>query len=186
MNFLQLHLALVVLTLLAGITSLMSDADNRTLKNSANVITVLASIALLSGYMSIRPEPDALTILGGLFAVYLMISGWLPTKHRYQHLILVEAVLIIASAIIGVYAFYYGLLAFLLEAQGSSEIDASLYFIIGTAAIFAMIADMRWQTMPQTSERSRTARHLWRTFTSLMATVAIVLINHGYARHIQL
>ncbi|HET7062641.1 MAG TPA: hypothetical protein VFI49_00085 [Rudaea sp.] len=159
--FLILHVAAGCAAILAGAAAL-SVAKGERLHRKFGTAFLVAMLVMgaFATVLSVLRQPG--TILGSIFAMYLVASAWATVKRpegtlgRFEKFALLVAVGCAAGELI------LGLLASRSPNGRFLGYPFPLYFVLGSIVTLAAIGDWRMILRGGISGASRIARHLWR------------------------
>jgi len=154
------HVTAGGIAVLAGMTALFAP-KGRGLHRQAGRLFVVAMLAMASaGAVIAWLKPMMISVLAGVFTVYLVLSSWLAIRrHRPGPAEWALLALTLAVSLAGV--------VFGLEAQRSASalkdgFPAEAYFFFGGMALLAAVLDGLLLARGGVEGRHRLARHLWR------------------------
>jgi hypothetical protein len=166
------HITAGILGLLSGGAALVLRKGSRPHGIAGNVFFV-AMLGLTSSavYMaSTAPDGEAINVLMGLMAFYLVSTAWVTARRRRGTGLFDRIALLLVLGVIG------GLLFSGVRAAGSEEgppggIPAVVYFVFGAVGALAALGDVRMIARGGLVGTARIARHLWRMCTALFIAV---------------
>lgn len=138
----------------------------------AGIVFVL-SMVVMAGIGAYRALfiPQALSVLQGIFAIYLVATAWLTIRRKEGVMGKVDyvAFLVVLSASTGYITF--GIEALNSESGEKDGFLAEAYLIFGSVAVLATALDLRMIVRKGIYGVARIARHLWRMCYALFTAV---------------
>ena len=168
----------------AGVFGILSGAAALTFRKGyswhrkAGRMFVLSMMVMASlGAFGALLKPDALSVLQGLFTIYLLSTAWLTVKRKDGVIGKIDyaAFLFVLSLSIAFMAF--GIEALNNESGTKHGFPAVAYFILGSVAVLATALDLRMIVRKGVYGAQRVARHLWRMCYALFVGVASLFLG---------
>ncbi len=134
---------------------------------SGGVFVIAMSVMAGAATLLALTLPDWANLPGGLFALYLVITGWATLTRNEAFGRLAEQ---FGLALGGAASALSLLLAFQANASATGLINgkaAPLFAIVAGLAAFAVLLDLMVLRTVELSRRRRLARHIWRMCTAL-------------------
>ena len=168
---LLVHIAAGVLGILSGAGALSFRKGSRRHGQAGNVffvaMLVMGSSAAILG-----------NVFGGLFACYLVTTGWLTARRRNGEATVVDWGALLFALAFGVVLFVNGIEAAKNPTKSFNGVPAGMFgmfFFLGSVALLAAAGDLR-MLVRGVSGAKRIVRHLWRMcFSFFIATGSFFL-----------
>jgi uncharacterized membrane protein len=173
---LMVHIGAGLLAIIAGFVAL-SAAKGATLHRKSGIVFVYAMVTMgLLASVVAASEPKLSSVLGGLFAGYLVVTALTtvrpPTEWSYQ---LDRGGMVLAFAF-GVIYPAFGIAAYIRGNGTWDGVPAPVPIILGLIALSAGVGDLRMIRAGGLRGPKRLARHLWRMcFSMFIATGSFFL-----------
>jgi uncharacterized membrane protein len=159
--FLLLHVAAGCIAILAGAAALSARKGERLHRKFGTVFFVaMLVMGAFATTLSVLRQPG--TILGSIFAMYLVASAWATIKRPEGTLGRFEKIAFLVAAGCAFGELILGLLASRSPNGRLLGYPFQLYFVLGSIVTLAAIGDLRMILRGGISGVARIARHLWR------------------------
>ncbi len=169
-----MHIAFLILHIAAGGVGILSGAvtlaarKGGTIHRASGTVFFISMLTMACAATALAITiPDWSNLPGGLFAFYLVATGWAtlrPNPVRGGAIAVALFALVLAAAVV----------AALLAWKATGAVDglfsgkpAPLYGIFATLALFAAAMDVKVRVGAELVGRRRIARHVWRMCTAL-------------------
>ena len=136
-------------------------------------MTVMASL----GAYGALTKPEALSVLQGLFTIYLLATAWLTVRRKAGVLGTTDYVAALFVLSLSIAFMTFGIEALNSESGTKHGFPAAAYFIFGSVAVLATCLDLRMIICRGVYGVQRLARHLWRMCYALFIGVASVFLG---------
>lgn len=179
MSILDIHILLGTVGLVSGFVAVASKkgCTIHRIGGLGFLIFMGASVGL--GCYEAFIKPERITVIGGLFSVYLMITGWLSVKKRSDLVRLMERLSMLVALTIALSAFYFAYQA-LNSPEGLLDGFAfQPYVFFGVMAAIALVSDIRWSTRAIVEIWHRLTRHLSRMCVAMLIVEASVFLGQS-------
>ena len=164
---LVLHIAAGALAIGAGAVALIAGKGGR-LHRVAGDVFVTAMLAMAAAAITLSLSlSDWANFPGGMFALYLALTGW---SSVFRNRALCRSVDHVGLALGGAVATSAFLLAFQAQASTTGLVNgkpAPLFAVVAALAGFAVAMDVDMLRRDQTAAPSRIRRHIWRMCAAL-------------------
>ena len=157
-----IHICMGTIAVFTGAAALVVAKGSRPHRMIGNIFFLsMAIMGLASIYLAVV-MPMAISILVGIFTIYLVATSWMAARQKNRRANLFDYLAVAAALSVSV-----GGLVFGLEAQNSENglkdgLPAFPHFFFGTLALVAAAGDIAMIAKGGISGKQRIARHLWR------------------------
>lgn len=158
-----------LLHIIAGVTGLISGAvalsalKGAKLHRQSGMLFVYAMLVMsASGALMAALKPQRLSMVGGLLAIYLVITALLTVRRPVQGACWTDAGAMLVALMVGIAGFKFGLEALNSPTGTIDGIPSAIGFMHGAVALLAMLGDVRMMLGRRIQRTHRIARHLWR------------------------
>jgi len=159
---LVLHIIAGSAAVFAGAVALLSQKGGRLHRRSGTIFAAsMLIMAMFGAIISLRIEMT-ITVLAGLFTIYLVTSAWTTVKTPAGTLRQLDYYFPPAGALIGGYSLYCGYLAQQSLDGLYQDFPIAVYLFLAIPAITCALLDTRMVLYKGISGTHRIARHLWR------------------------
>jgi hypothetical protein len=113
---------------------------------------------------------------GGLFACYLVMTGWLTVRRRDGETSVFDWGALVFAVAFGVFTLIVGIEAAKSPTGSRNGVPAGMFFFLGFVALLAATGDIRMLVCGSLLGAKRVVRHLWRMcFSFFIATGSFFL-----------
>lgn len=175
---------LVFVHICAGVVGIASGAAALTFlkggswHRKAGRMFVLSMVLMASlGAYGALLKPEALSVLQGLFTIYLLSTAWLAVKRKAGATGKMDYVAFVFVLSLSIAFMAFGIEALNSESGTKHGFPAAAYFVFGTVAVLATALDLRMIIRKGIYGAQRVARHLWRMCYALFIGVASLFLG---------
>ena len=168
----------------AGIVGILSGATALTFRKGfrwhrkAGIVFVLSMTVMASiGAYGATLIPEALSVLQGIFTLYLVATAWLTIKRKEGVVGTPDYVAFLVVMFASFAFMIFGIEAFNSESGRKDGFLAVAYFVFGSVAVLAAAGDLRMIVRGGVHGVKRLARHLWRMCYALFVGVASLFLG---------
>jgi hypothetical protein len=168
-----IHIFGGVLGVLSGAGAMAFRKGSRRHRLSGNVFFVaMLVMGSTASYLSVLKGQSG---LGGLFACYLVTTGWSTARRRHGETGVLDWAGLVLALAFGVFSMIGGVQAARSPTGWLNGAPAGMIFFLGFVALLAAAGDVR-MIVSDVSGTKRIARHLWRMcFSFFIATGSFFL-----------
>ncbi len=157
-----LHISMGTIAVLAGAAALIVRKGSRAHRGIGNVFFITMTIMAAAGIYLALVLPMAISVLVGVFTIYLVATSWMAARQKDESIILLHYVALVAALGVAAGGVFFGL-----EAQNSPDglkdgLPAFPHYFFGGLALLAASGDAVMIARRGISGKQRIARHLWR------------------------
>ncbi len=156
------HVATGTVAVFCGTLALFSRKGGRVHRTAGNLFFVsMLAMAAAGAYRAIY-VPMMISVLVGLFTIYLVATAWVTVMRNERETGLFEIGALIASLAVSAGGVIFGLQALNSEDGLMDGFSSGPYFFFGGLALFTAILDASMLMRRGIAGKQRIARHLWR------------------------
>lgn len=181
MNILSVHITLGTIGLIFGFIAALSKKGSLIHRVGGVGFLVFMGVSVLLGVSVAVLKPERITVIGGAYALYLMLTGWLSVKEKTKSMLISEHALIITGALICGCSIFFGFEAVFSSDGLRDGFPAEPYLFFGAMAFITFVTDMRWYGCDQIIVRQRLTRHLCRMCGAMLIVEASVFLGQSDA-----
>lgn len=165
--FLIAHIGAGTIAILTGYTTVMVAKGERLHRAFGTVFVVaMLTMATMATYMAVSLQHVLLgqmsNIAGGMFALYLVATGWMTVRRKEGSTGLFEKFALVVILCVSVTFLIWGLQATAAPRGRLDGYPSYFYFVFAAIAAFMASLDLRVILKGGISGAARIARHLWR------------------------
>lgn len=166
---LLLHIGSAVVSLLAGVLSMMFRKGSGRHRAAGDVFTVaMLSMATSAVYLALFVKPNMLNAVVGMLTVYLVSTGWWAARRKDGGTGRFDLGALLFILAVGMVALSFGLEAAASTSGTKNGMPAGLYFFFGSMSLLGAVSDVRMFRRGGLAGGHRIARHLWRMGLALL------------------
>ena len=172
-----LHILAGTLALLSALMALTVTKGGNLHRRSGTAYVVAMLVMGLSGAAMAAAQGVTLSVVAGLLAAYLVVTGWLSVRFPIERMRAALIVGMLVAIAIGITAMRFGMQALGTPVADPTPESSGIPFIVfGSLALLGAALDARMLWVGHIAGRHRLARHLWRLLAALvMANAAFFL-----------
>lgn len=159
-----LHVAAGLVAIMAGGLALVAAKGGRLHRRSGTVFAVAMLVAAAMAVWLAARIPQPGNVLGGVFTLYLVVTGWAAVKTTTMRF---KLVCLVAAAAIAATGLVLGVLAARSATGQWQGVAAPNYIVVAVVALLAAGLDLKVIWRGALARHQRLARHLWRMCTAL-------------------
>lgn len=157
-----IHIITGTIAVLAGAAALLTTKGSRMHRLVGNAFFISMVIMALGGIYLAIVLPMAISILVGVFTIYLVATSWMAARQYDENINLLHYVALAMTLGVAVGGLWFGM-----EAQNSPDglkdgLPAFPHYFFGALALLAASGDAVLIVRRGVSGKQRIARHLWR------------------------
>lgn len=157
-----LHITMGAIAVLAGAAALFVRKGSRAHRGVGNIFFITMMIMAAAGIYLAVILPMAISVLVGIFTIYLVVTSWMAARRHDERLHLLHYVALAMTLAVAAGGLWFGL-----EAQTSPDglkdgLPAFPHYFFGGLALLAASGDVAVIARRGISGKQRIARHLWR------------------------
>lgn len=152
---LVIHICAGTLGLLSGVAAMSFRKGSRRHGRAGNVFFVaMLVMGSSAAYLG--------NVFGGLFACYMVTTGWLTAKRRGVETSVLDWAALVFALAFGVLTLIKGIEVAQTPKGSLNGVPAGMFFFLGSIALLAAAGDVRMLVRGGVFGWQRIARHLWR------------------------
>lgn len=157
-----LHITMGAIAVLAGAAALFVRKGSRAHRGVGNIFFITMMIMAAAGIYLAIILPMAISVLVGIFTIYLVATSWMAARRHDERFHLLHYVALAMTLAVAAGGLWFGL-----EAQNSPDglkdgLPAFPHYFFAGLALLAAAGDVVMIARPGVSGKNRIARHLWR------------------------
>ncbi|CAH9049432.1 hypothetical protein PSECIP111951_01355 [Pseudoalteromonas holothuriae] len=168
---LYIHITFGVLAVVAGYIALFSEKGKRKHIKAGNWFVVTMVLMGISGVVVAYLKPMDISVIAGLFTLYLVISGVGVFKFANHRRCKVNITLMIACLCVGIYSLVCAYWTLQSDTGLYQGFTAEPFIMFGILAVICGLSDIRYMTARELSYIMRLTRHIWRMCFALFIAV---------------
>lgn len=172
-----IHIAVGTICLLSGFAALIFRKGSQQHRRAGKffVISTVAA-AVTAVYLAIFTPEKMISVIGGVIAFYLVITGWLTVARKPANSLLIDLGLLVLPLAAGIGAINLGLVAAGNESGLKEGLPPGAYYFWASTAAVCVGLDIKVILNGGVSGKVRISRHIWRMcFALFIAEAAFVL-----------
>ena len=170
------HVLAGTVALLAAVVALVATKGAGWHRRGGVAYAVSMLVMAISGSLIAAFQGKPLSVIAGLLAGYLVVTGWLTVRRSVERMRAVLIVGLLVALGVGVAGLGFGVTARLAHDGRAYGMSGAPYVVFGSVALIGAALDARLVRVGHIAGRARLARHLWRLLAALvMANAAFFL-----------
>ncbi len=157
-----LHIIMGTIAVLAGAVALIARKGSRAHRSAGKIFFTTMAIMAAAGIYLALIVPMAISVLVGIFTIYLVVTSWMAAREQGETIVLLHYIALAIALGVAAGGLFYGL-----EAQNSPDglkdgLPAFPHYFFGGLALLAACGDAVMIARRGIAGKQRIARHLWR------------------------